>query len=150
MSLKEYHKKRNLTKTAEPQGSETTPGGNIFVIQRHQARNLHWDLRLEKDDVLKSWAVPKEPPAKKNIRRLAIQTEDHPIEYSTFEGVIPEGEYGAGVVELWDQGTFETEKWMEEKEIIVHLKGERLTGRYCLIRFTKVKNGWLFFRCGAD
>ena len=147
MSLDEYRKKRDFNKTSEPE-PKIQPGRNqIYVIQRHEARNLHWDFRLERDGVLVSWAVPKEPPAKKGVRRLAIQTEDHPMEYASFSGVIPEGEYGAGTVELWDQGTYETLKW-EAKEIIVILKGNRLKGQYCLIRFQKVKDGWLFFRCG--
>jgi len=147
LSLDEYKKKRDFTKTPEPE-PEVKPGANrIYVVQRHQARNLHWDLRLEYDGVLVSWAVPKEPSSEKSVRRLAIQTEDHPIEYGSFAGEIPEGEYGAGTVELWDTGTYEAEKW-EENEIIVLIHGKRLTGRYCLIRFTKVKDGWLFFRCG--
>lgn len=147
MSLDEYRKKRDFDKTTEPE-PQIQPGSNrIYVIQRHDARNLHWDFRLERDGVLVSWAVPKEPPTEKGVRRLAIQTEDHPMEYASFSGVIPEGEYGAGTVELWDQGTYETIKW-REKEIIVILSGERLKGQYCLIRFHKVKDGWLFFRCG--
>ncbi len=148
MSLDEYKKKRDFTKTPEPK-AVIVPGENtIYVIQRHQARTLHWDLRLEREGVLVSWAVPKEPPTEKGVRRLAIQTEDHPIEYHTFSGTINEGEYGAGTVEIWDSGTYETEKW-EEKEIIIKINGDRLQGRYCLIRFLKVKNGWLFFRCGV-
>ena len=147
MSLDEYRKKRDFNKTTEPEPT-IQPGSNqIYVIQRHEARNLHWDFRLERDGVLVSWAVPKEPPTEKGVRRLAIQTEDHPMEYASFSGVIPEGEYGAGTVELWDKGTYETVKW-EEKEIIVVINGERLHGQYCLIRFQKVKDGWLFFRCG--
>ncbi|MFX0077910.1 MAG: DNA polymerase ligase N-terminal domain-containing protein [Candidatus Hermodarchaeota archaeon] len=147
MSLDEYRKKRDFDKTSEPE-PKIQPGKNqIYVIQRHEARNLHWDFRLERDGVLVSWAVPKEPPAEKGVRRLAIQTEDHPMEYASFSGVIPEGEYGAGTVELWDQGTYDTVKW-KDKEIIVVLNGGRLKGQYCLIRFQKVKDGWLFFRCG--
>lgn len=147
MSLDEYRKKRDFNKTTEPE-PKIQPGSNqIYVIQRHDARNLHWDFRLERDGVLVSWAVPKEPPTKKGVRRLAIQTEEHPMEYASFSGVIPEGEYGAGTVELWDQGTYETIKW-QEKEIIVILNGKRLKGQYCLIRFQQVKDGWLFFRCG--
>jgi DNA ligase D-like protein (predicted 3'-phosphoesterase) len=145
--LDEYKKKRDFSKTPEPEPEIKPSDGQLYVIQRHQARNLHWDLRLERQGVLVSWAVPKEPPNKKGIRRLAIQTEDHPIEYGSFQGMIPEGEYGAGQVELWDTGTFEVEKW-EENEIIVLIHGKRLVGRYCLIRFKKVKDGWLFFRCG--
>jgi DNA ligase D-like protein (predicted 3'-phosphoesterase) len=147
VSLDEYTKKRDFTKTPEPE-AKIKPGANqLYVVQRHQARNLHWDLRLERDGVLVSWAVPKEPPSKKGIRRLAIQTEDHPIEYGSFEGLIPEGEYGAGTVAIWDTGQYQTEKW-EQNEIIVLIQGKRLEGRYCLIRFSKVKDGWLFFQCG--
>lgn len=119
---------------------------HIYVVHRHQARSLHWDLRLEKDGVLVSWAVPKEPPTTKGVRRLAIQVEDHPVDYATFEGTIPEGEYGAGTVEVWDRGTYESERW-SDKEIVVHIQGQRLTGRYCLVRFAKVDRGWLFFKC---
>ncbi|MBS7246901.1 MAG: DNA polymerase ligase N-terminal domain-containing protein [Candidatus Jordarchaeales archaeon] len=120
--------------------------GRIYVVHKHYARRLHWDLRLEKDGFLKSWAVPKEPPSEKGVRRLAIATEDHSIEYAEFEGFIPEGEYGAGKVEIWDRGVYEEEKWVND-EIIVLLKGEKLRGRYCLVRFKKVKDGWLLFRC---
>ncbi len=93
MSLEEYEKKRDFTKTTEPKPEVKLGSNQIYVIQRHQARNLHWDLRLERDGVLISWAVPKEPPTEKGIRRLAIQTEDHPIEYGSFQGEIAEGEY---------------------------------------------------------
>jgi DNA ligase D-like protein (predicted 3'-phosphoesterase) len=147
VSIDEYQSKRNFEKTPEPPPKIKVGANDVYVIQRHQARNLHWDLRLERDGVLVSWAVPKEPPTEKGIRRLAIQTEDHPIEYGSFQGVIPDGEYGAGNVELWDTGKYEAEKW-EEDEIIIVINGKRLQGRYCLIRFKKVKNGWLFFRCG--
>ncbi|MBS7634982.1 hypothetical protein KEJ34_05770 [Candidatus Bathyarchaeota archaeon] len=119
--------------------------GRIYVIQRHAASHLHYDLRLEKDGVLKSWAIPKEPPTIKGVKRLAVQTEDHPVEYANFEGVIPEGEYGAGKVEIWDSGTFNVEKW-DENEIIVHIHGEKLKGRYCLIRFKGQEGNWLFFK----
>jgi len=119
----------------------------LYVIQRHQARRLHYDLRLEMDGVLKSWAIPKEPPIKPRERRLAVQTEDHPIEYGSFSGVIPEGEYGAGTVELWDRGSFELIK-REENEIIVKISGQKLNGVYCLIRFKPRQDpkNWLFFK----
>jgi bifunctional non-homologous end joining protein LigD len=148
MSLDKYERKRDFGKTPEPEPVVKLGKNQIYVIQRHEARNLHWDLRLERNGVLVSWAVPKEPPTEKGVRRLAIQTEDHPMEYRSFEGIIPEGEYGAGTVELWDTGTYETEKWTEDEEIIVVIHGNRLKGRFCLIRFKRVKNGWLFFRCG--
>ena len=143
--LDEYKKKRNFNKTPEPEG---VPKGNgnsrVYVIQKHNASHLHYDLRLEKDGVLKSWAVPKEPPLTLGIRRLAVQTEDHPLEYASFEGEIPKGEYGAGTVEIWDKGSYTIEKW-EEKEIIVDIHGEKLQGLYCLIKFKDDKN-WLFFK----
>jgi len=147
MSLDEYYRKRDFRKTPEPrgEGSFVNRNGKIYVIQKHAASHLHYDLRLEKDGVLKSWAIPKEPPTTKGIKRLAVQTEDHPIGYANFEGVIPEGEYGAGTVEIWDRGTFDIEEWGDEK-IVVHIHGEKLKGRYCLIRFKKQEGGWLFFK----
>ncbi|HII92664.1 MAG TPA: 3'-phosphoesterase, partial [Methanosarcina sp.] len=113
----------------------------------HDARKLHYDFRLEIDRVLKSWAVPKEPPKEAGIRRLAIETEDHPLAYAGFEGEIPAGEYGAGKVEIWDRGTFELLK-REEKEIVVKLEGEELKGIYVLVRtkYGKGGKGWLFFK----
>ena len=116
----------------------------IFVIQKHAARRLHYDLRLEMDGVLKSWAVPKEPPKTAGVKRLAVQVEDHPIEYADFEGIIPEGHYGAGKVEIWDKGNYILKERTENK-IIFELEGERLKGTYCLIRFRGDKN-WLFFK----
>jgi DNA ligase D-like protein (predicted 3'-phosphoesterase) len=115
----------------------------IYVIHEHHAKRLHWDLRLEIDDVLKSWALPKGAP-ERGERRLAIQVEDHPIEYAAFEGRIPEGSYGAGVVKIWDSGTFELEL-NEAKKIIVNIKGNKLKGRYCLLHFKPNEKNWLFF-----
>ena len=147
--LEEYDKKRHFEKTSEPSayGSQESSEKPVFVVQRHDARNLHYDFRLEMDGVLKSWAVPKEPPKKSGIKRLAIQTEDHPLSYANFEGEIPEGEYGAGKVEIWDKGTFELLKH-EEKEIVVTLHGDELKGDYVLIRtkYGKEEKGWLFFK----
>ncbi|MBU6997730.1 MAG: 3'-phosphoesterase [Theionarchaea archaeon] len=143
MSLEEYEEKRNFEKTPEPQGTRGGKG-RMYVIQKHNASHLHYDLRLEKDGVLKSWALPKEPPLTPGVRRLAVQTEDHPVAYAAFQGVIPKGEYGAGTVEIWDSGTYSKEKW-EEREIIVDLDGEKLRGLYCLIAFKSNKN-WLFFK----
>ena len=116
----------------------------IYVIQKHAATHLHYDLRLEMDGVLKSWAIPKEPPTAPGVRRLAVQVEDHPVEYASFEGAIPEGMYGAGTVEIWDKGTY---KLMERKEdkLIVEINGVKLKGVYALIRFKNDKN-WLFFK----
>ena len=103
MSLDEYQGKRRFEQNKEPRGVVklgSAGGGGVYVIQRHQATHLHWDLRLEMDGVLKSWAVPKEPPADKGIKRLAVQVEDHPLDYADFAGIIPEGGYGAGTVEI--------------------------------------------------
>ncbi|MCC4769416.1 3'-phosphoesterase [Methanosarcina sp. DH2] len=151
--LEKYAKKRDFDKTSEPpaKGFEKSSGKPIFVVQRHDATNLHYDFRLEMDGVLKSWAVPKEPPKKAGTKRLAIETEDHPLGYADFEGEIPEGEYGAGRVEIWDKGTFKLLK-RNEKEITVTLEGEELKGDYVLIRtkYGKEDKGWLFFKKKAD
>ncbi len=149
MSLEEYWAKRNFDVTPEPRGEVKEAEGNLFVVQEHHASSLHWDLRLERDGVLKSWAIPKGPPEVKGVRRLAVQTEDHPLEYAIFEGTIPEGEYGGGTISIWDRGGYETEKW-REGEIIVHLKGERLEGGYCMIGLRDQPRNWLLFRCGRD
>jgi len=117
---------------------------SIYVIQRHEATHLHYDLRLEMDGVLKSWAVPKEPPTTPGVRRLAVQVEDHPVDYAEFEGVIPEGEYGAGTVEIWDKGTYKLLDRKEDK-LIIEIAGNRLKGVYVLLRFKDKKN-WLFFK----
>ncbi|HWR24965.1 MAG TPA: DNA polymerase ligase N-terminal domain-containing protein [Methanosarcina sp.] len=147
--LEEYEKKRHLGKTSEPlaEGIKKSSEKPIFVVQKHDARNLHYDFRLEIDGVLKSWAVPKQPPKEAGTKRLAVETEDHPLAYADFEGEIPEGEYGAGKVEIWDRGTFELHK-SEEKEIIVTLHGEELEGDYVLIKtkYGKEGKGWLFFK----
>ncbi|MEM2995592.1 MAG: DNA polymerase ligase N-terminal domain-containing protein [Candidatus Bathyarchaeia archaeon] len=116
----------------------------IYVIQKHAATHLHYDLRLEIDGVLKSWAIPKEPPTAAGVRRLAVQVEDHPVEYASFEGEIPEGMYGAGKVEIWDKGTYRLIERKENK-LIVEIKGSKLKGVYALIRFKGDKN-WLFFK----
>ena len=118
----------------------------IYVVQKHRARRLHWDLRLEMDGVLKSWAIPKEPLNQKGVKRLAIQVEDHALEYANFEGTIPEGYYGAGKVEIWDRGTYELEK-REENKIVVRIRGEKLKGRFCLIKLKNRKKEWIFFKC---
>ena len=122
--------------------------GNVFVIQEHHAHHLHYDLRLERDGVLKSWAVPKGVPESPGAKHLAVAVEDHPLEYATFEGTIPKGEYGAGTVTIWDTGTYETKHWDEQKiEVILH--GKRLSGHYVLVRFKRAgKDEWLVFRAG--
>lgn len=141
-SLKEYHAKRDFKKTKEPAGKTTTKKGKKlkFVVQEHHARRLHYDFRLELDGVLKSWAVPKGPSLDPDERRLAVQTEDHPMEYAKFHGTIPEGEYGAGEVFIWDKGTWEPDEDMDPREALEkgHLKfrlhGEKLNGGFVLVR----------------
>ena len=155
MSLKEYKKKRILEETNEPKGvvkKEGSAVGNLgvlrFVIHKHHASHLHWDLRLEINGVLKSWAVPKEPPKTKGVKRLAIAVEDHPLDYADFEGTIPEGNYGAGKVEIWDNGTFELIK-KNSKEIEFKLKGKKMKGIFVLIKTNygnKPGKSWLFFK----
>jgi DNA ligase D-like protein (predicted 3'-phosphoesterase) len=115
-----------------------------FVIQKHYAKRLHYDFRLEMDGILKSWAVPKEPPTESGVKRLAVQVEDHELSYIDFEGTIPEGLYGAGKVEIWDKGTY-TLKHRSKDRIQFTLYGERLSGDYVLLRFRGDKN-WLFFK----
>lgn len=119
-------------------------GVAIFVIHEHDATRLHWDLRLQIGGVLRSWAVPKEPPVDIGVKRLAIQVEDHPLEYGNFEGVIPEGTYGAGTVKIFDKGEF---KLIEENEkgLTFELKGKKMIGKYSLIKFKGDKQ-WLFFK----
>ena len=143
MSLKKYESKRDFSKTAEPTGQLRKGQGNIYVVQKHAATHLHYDLRLEMDGTLKSWAIPKEPPVEVGVKRLAVQVEDHPISYANFQGTIPEGEYGAGTVEIWDKGTYELIDRKEDK-LVVEINGEKLQGSYVLVRL-KSKN-WLFFK----
>ena len=116
---------------------------NRFVIHKHHARQLHYDLRLELEGVLKSWAVPKEPPMKPGVRRLAIQVEDHKLSYIDFEGTIPKGMYGAGSVEIWDKGTYIPLK-EDVGKVEFRLEGGRLRGEYVLVRFREKQ--WLFFK----
>jgi len=120
----------------------------IFVIQKHSAKHLHYDFRLEKDSVLKSWAIPKEPSEDEKVKRLAIAVDDHELAYAKFSGEIPEGQYGAGRVEIWDNGTYVPIKF-SSNEVIFSLKGKKLNGRYCLIKMQrnnpKDKN-WLLFK----
>ena len=116
-----------------------------FVVQRHDASRLHWDFRLEMDGMLKSWAVPKEPPTMPGLRRLAVAVEDHNLDYIDFEGIIPEGEYGAGTVEIWDKGNFVLESRKPEK-LVFELRGEKMKGRYTLVHFTEKAENWLLFK----
>lgn len=147
MTLKEYKKRRDFSKIPEPSGSVKKGKGKlIYVIQKHHAKRLHYDLRLEIDGVLKSWALPKEPPTKEGVKRLAVQTEDHPMDYASFEGKIPEG-YGAGTVKIWDKGSYEMINHKDYK-LIVKINGKKLKGDYVLlrIRLKEQKNNWLFFK----
>jgi bifunctional non-homologous end joining protein LigD len=130
--LQRYRAKRDFRRTTEPAGgTRARKGAPRFVIQEHSARRLHWDLRLERDGVLVSWAIPKGLPETPKDNRFAAATEDHPLEYLDFEGEIPKGEYGAGTMKLWDRGTYECLKW-EPRKVEVALHGERLDGRYAL------------------
>lgn len=117
----------------------------IYVIHKHDATRLHYDFRLELEGVLKSWAIPKTPPTERGVKRLAVFTEDHPLEYATFEGTIPEGNYGAGKVEIWDKGVF-TLLENEKDKVVITLNGNRLKGRYCLIKFKDQEKNWMFFK----
>ncbi len=149
MPFEEYLKKRDFKKTPEPAPKAEIQKEKhlIFVVHEHHATHLHWDLRLEYEGVLKSWAVPKEPPLAQGLKRLAIEVEDHPLEYAKFEGAIPEGQYGAGKVIIWDSGTYIPEKF-SDKEIIVDFRGKKLLGKYVLVKtaFRGAKNSWLFFK----
>lgn len=153
--LDEYKKKRLFSKTNEPEGDEEkNAGGEMpeaadgrFVVQEHHARRLHWDFRLEMEGVLKSWAVPKGPPLVRGIRRLAVKVEDHPLEYLEFEGVIPEGNYGAGTVSIWDKGYYSLVDNKPHKLVFV-LLGEQLTGGYALVNTRD--NQWLMIKMYDD
>ena len=140
---------RDFTKTAEPSGGSSTKTGNRFVIQKHAARRLHYDFRLELDGVLLSWAVPKGPSMKPGDRRLAVHVEDHPTDYADFEG-IPQGEYGGGTVVVWDRGTWQPEgdahDAMKQGKRTFTLAGDKLRGRFHLVRTAK---SWLLFK-GRD
>jgi len=145
-NLQEYASKRDFMATPEPKGGQTEGEERTFVVQEHHARRLHYDLRLEKDGVLKSWAVPKGLPTKSGEKRLAIEVEDHPLDYAKFEGTIPEGQYGAGTVKIWDRGSYELKVW-DENKIEFMPKGERFDGRYVLARFKKAgEKQWLLFK----
>ena len=162
--LAEYRKKRDFSTTAEPSG-ETTAGTRRrralqFVIQKHAATRLHFDLRLELDGVMKSWAVPKGPSLDPAVKRLAMEVEDHPIDYNTFEGTIPKGEYGGGTVMLWDRGTYEPTPGSETSDVDalregfrrgkvdVTFHGARLEGSFALVRMRgdEDKPQWLFIK----
>ena len=144
--LKEYLSKRDFRVTTEPMSSGKKSESRIFVIQEHHARRLHYDLRLENGGVLKSWAVPKGIPKDSDQKRLAVETEDHPLDYADFEGTIPKGQYGAGTVTIWDKGVYELKAW-NDKMIEFTLKGQKLRGRYVLVRLKKAgEKTWLLLR----
>lgn len=143
MSLEEYKKKRDFDETSEPSDGEEQE--NIFVVQEHWASNHHFDFRIEVDGVLKSWAVPKGVPEEEGNKRLAVATEDHPVSYASFEGTIPEGEYGAGEVEIFDKGDYELHEKKDDK-ITFELKGEKLKGDYALIKMKGQEDNWLIFK----
>ncbi|QIS08671.1 ATP-dependent DNA ligase [Nocardia arthritidis] len=141
-ALAKYRSMRDPARTPEPvpAAAPSAGPGNRYVVQEHHARRLHWDVRLERDGVLVSWAVPKGPPTSSDQNRLAVHTEDHPLEYLEFHGAIPKGQYGAGEMMIWDAGTYETEKWRDD-EVIVEFHGQRLNGRYAFIQTNG--NQWL-------
>lgn len=147
MSLEKYRDKRSFAQTPEPMPKVKRAGRSRFVVQEHHASRLHWDFRLELDGVLKSWAVPRGPPEEPGIKRLAVEVEDHPVDYITFEGTIPKGQYGAGTVRIWDKGTFKL-KHRTDKIYEFWLKGKRLNGKFALVRF-KDKN-WLMLKSKSD
>jgi len=156
--LTEYNAKRDFTRTAEPAGKVPKPRGKTlhFVIQKHAASHLHYDFRLELDGVMKSWAVPKGPSLDPSVRRLAMEVEDHPIAYNTFEGTIPQGEYGGGTVMLWDRGTYEADddggaaslrSGYEKGELRFVMHGKRLRGGFVLTRLRRPgRPQWLLIK----
>ena len=148
--LEAYREKRTASRTPEPFGGRVVAGGSIFVVQKHAARQLHWDLRLELDGVLLSWAVPKGPSPNQADKRLAMQTEDHPLEYAEFEGVIPEGEYGAGPMIVWDRGVWvpleDPHEGLEKGKLLFELRGHKLLGNWTLVKTRQAPNSWLFIK----
>jgi bifunctional non-homologous end joining protein LigD len=159
LSLKEYLRKRDFKRTPEPAGRRAKSrkdkqNTGIFVVQRHAAQRLHYDFRLEIDGVLVSWAVPKGPSFNPADKRLAVRTEDHPLEYAKFEGTIPEGEYGAGTVMIWDRGTYAAEsdpaKGLAEGKLTFRLNGKRLKGGFTLVQMRGARGGggknWLIVK----
>src|SRR5437879_5703902 len=152
--LDSYKAKRDFSATPEPDAAvrpaaEGAPPGTEdaprFVVQEHHARRLHWDLRLERDGVLASWAIPNGIPDDPGRNRKAVRTEDHPLEYLDFEGEIPRGEYGAGTLKVWDRGTYECHKWRDD-EVMVTFHGERVRGRYVLFRAGADPKDWMIHR----
>ena len=156
--LRQYHQKRNFTRTKEPRGQLKRKTGDLFVVQKHAARRLHYDFRLELDGVLKSWAVTKGPSLSPADKRLAVRVEDHPLDYAEFEGRIPEGEYGAGSVIVWDRGRWSTEgdprEQLAKGHLIVDLHGRKLKGRWHLVhmrgRDQRSKENWLLIKADDE
>lgn len=158
MSLKEYKEKRRFDETPEPEAmkDKVSHPEPVFVVQKHAASRLHFDFRFEADGVLKSWAVPKGPSMNPKDKRLAVQVEDHPLSYADFEGVIPEGNYGAGTVEIWDSGTYtykegkyrDVDEAIEQGVIELELHGRKLKGAFDLVRtgMDNKKNNWLLIK----
>lgn len=162
MSLTTYKKKRSFTDTPEPEGAKKqgAPKELSFVIQRHKASRLHYDFRLEMEGVLKSWAVPKGPSMNPGDKRLAMMVEDHPYDYKDFTGIIPEGNYGAGIVEIWDKGTFtgvnpeheninekQLLKSLKDGNLKFALKGKKLKGEFALVKLkNNEENSWLLIK----
>lgn len=158
--LKEYKKKRNFGNTPEPEGRKHASGKHLrFVVQRHDATRLHYDFRLELDGVLKSWAVPKGPSMNPADKRLAVQVEDHPVDYIDFAGIIPEGNYGAGVVQVWDHGNYipvneeiepiserEALKWLKNGELKFVISGKKISGEFVLVRLKRDEKNWLLIK----
>src|SRR3954465_8825049 len=148
-SLRDYERKRDQKKTPEPFGGRKKRAKNpIFVVQRHDARRLHYDFRLERDGVLLSWAVPKGVPLETGQRNLAVHVEDHPLDYAGFEGEIPKGQYGAGTVEIWDDGTYELIEEKKDGGLTVRLHGKRLEGTWTLVpaKLDGDPKNWLLIR----
>ncbi len=167
MSLSQYKKKRSFSATPEPEGGKSKSENQlVFVVQKHDASRLHYDFRLEMEGVLKSWAVPKGPSLDPSVKRLAMMVEDHPFDYRTFEGIIPKGNYGAGTVMVWDEGTYEplenpsANKKENEKNLLKQLKagsvkivmqGEKLKGEFALVKtHYQGENSWLLIKHNDD
>ena len=161
MGLAEYKRKRDFSTTAEPKGGKALPkrvkGASRFVIQKHDASRLHYDFRLEMDGVLKSWAVPKGLPWTQGEKHLAVEVEDHPVEYATFEGIIPKGQYGGGTVMVWDKGDYyvyseDPLKALKDGRLRLVLDGKKAKGEWALIRIrsNQEKNQWLILKAGSS
>jgi bifunctional non-homologous end joining protein LigD len=148
--LEKYRAKRSPDRTPEPFGAGASPSGRLYVMQKHAARNLHYDLRLELDGVLKSWAVPKDPSYDQTVKRAAFHVEDHPVEYAMFEGVIPKGNYGAGEVIVWDRGVWipleDPHTGFEKGKLLFELRGHRMRGKWTLVKVKRGENEWLLIK----